>query len=165
MLPRWKWLRPFIERAHLWHWSRRTVAMGAAIGVFFGLLIPVAQIPASAVFAALLRANLPAAALGTLITNPLTTAPLYYVMYRLGRWILEHWGVPVTPAEDLRATVGEAGTALLIGVPVSATVVAGFTYLIVSLAWLLWVVHRRPGLMRRIRARSREQRAAMPLNS
>ncbi|MDO8959253.1 MAG: DUF2062 domain-containing protein [Rhodocyclaceae bacterium] len=56
------WLAPFFGHPKLWHWSRRGVALGVAIGVFFGLLIPIAQIPLSAAAAVVLRANVPATA-------------------------------------------------------------------------------------------------------
>ncbi|MCB2044038.1 MAG: DUF2062 domain-containing protein, partial [Rhodoferax sp.] len=45
---RWlRWLGPLLRRPRLWRWSRRGVALGVALGIFFGLLIPVAQIPLS----------------------------------------------------------------------------------------------------------------------
>ena len=76
---RWlAWLAPWLDRPRLWRWSRRGVALGVGLGVFFGLLLPVAQIPISAVAAVLLRANLPAAVGSTLITNPVTFGPIYY---------------------------------------------------------------------------------------
>lgn len=57
---RWlKWLTPWLAHPKLWHWSRRGVALGVALGVFFGLLIPIAQIPITAAAAVILRANLP----------------------------------------------------------------------------------------------------------
>jgi uncharacterized protein (DUF2062 family) len=52
--------------------------------VFFGLLIPVLQILFAALFAVFLRANLPIAAAATLVSNPLTYAPLYVAAYRVG---------------------------------------------------------------------------------
>ena len=46
---RWlRWLGPRMFHPRLWHVSRRGVALGVAIGVFFGFLIPIAQIPVSA---------------------------------------------------------------------------------------------------------------------
>ena len=62
--------------------------MGVAVGVFFGLLLPVAQIPVSAAVAVLLRANLPMAVASTLVTNPVTFGPVYYGAYRLGKALL-----------------------------------------------------------------------------
>lgn len=68
----------------LWHVGRKSIALGAATGVFFGLLLPVGQIPV-AVFAAIaLRANVPMALVSTFITNPLTYAPIYYLAYSIG---------------------------------------------------------------------------------
>ncbi|HUG77565.1 MAG TPA: DUF2062 domain-containing protein, partial [Burkholderiales bacterium] len=54
-----RWLGPLLKRSWLWHLDRRRVAAGAAIGVFFGFLIPIGQIPLSAAGAVVLRANLP----------------------------------------------------------------------------------------------------------
>ena len=79
-----RWLGPRIHDPSLWHLNRRSVAKGAAIGAFFGLLVPVAQIPAAALVALALRANLWVAAASTLVSNPLTYGPLYYLAYRLG---------------------------------------------------------------------------------
>ncbi len=59
------WLAPWLEHPRLWHWSRRGVALGVALGVFFGLLIPIAQIPLSVAAAVVMRANVPAAAAST----------------------------------------------------------------------------------------------------
>lgn len=79
-----KWLSWVVHRKELWLWQRHTVALGAAIGVSMGLLIPLAQIPVSAVLAFIFRANIGVAAISTLITNPLTFAPVYYGAYKLG---------------------------------------------------------------------------------
>src|SRR4051794_35702085 len=80
---RWlRWLGPLLNDPRLWHMSRRGIALGLALGVFFGLLIPVAQIPVSAAAAVLLRANLPMAAASTFVTNPVTFGPVYYGAYR-----------------------------------------------------------------------------------
>ena len=82
------WLGPRIHDPSLWHVNRRAVAKGVAIGAFFGLMVPVAQIPAAAVVALALRANLWIAAVATLISNPFTYAPIYYFAYRLGEQLI-----------------------------------------------------------------------------
>ena len=74
-----RWLAPWLGQRRLWRLSRHGVALGMAIGIFFGLLIPIAQIPASAAVAIVLRANLPAAKGSTRETNPLTVGPIYYL--------------------------------------------------------------------------------------
>jgi uncharacterized protein (DUF2062 family) len=82
-----RFLKPFAHYLHhhsLWQFNRRAVAGGVAIGLFFGILVPFAQIFLAAIAAVILRVNLPTAAFCTLITNPLTFPPIYYVAYRLG---------------------------------------------------------------------------------
>jgi len=96
---RWlRWMGPRLLHPQLWTFHRRNVARGVAIGVFFAFLIPIAQIPLSAAFSILLRANLPTAAVATIVNNPLTFPPVYYAAWELGRWML-HWFTPGdTPA-------------------------------------------------------------------
>lgn len=79
---------PLLRRPWLWNLSRRRVAAGAAIGVFFGFIIPVMQIAAAGAVAILLRANLPVAAVATLVSNPLTYVPIGIAAYQTGAWIL-----------------------------------------------------------------------------
>lgn len=40
-----RWLGPLLERPWLWRLDRRSVALGLALGVFFGLLVPLGQVP------------------------------------------------------------------------------------------------------------------------
>jgi uncharacterized protein len=159
---RWlRWLSPWLRKPRLWRWSRRGVAMGVALGIFFGLLVPVAQIPLSVGAAVLLRANVPAAAASTLVTNPLTFGPLYYVAYRLGHRIL---GVPLAPgvarapglAPDIQTAalpqqphqpmwsrVSALGKPLLLGLVILATLMGLLSYSITSLAWHGWTWLKR----------------------
>lgn len=86
-----RWLRPVAHRVlapALWRFTRRSVPRGVALGVVTGILAPVAQIPLSAVLALPFRANIPAAALTTFITNPFTTPAIWAAAYWLGRQIL-----------------------------------------------------------------------------
>jgi len=155
---RWlRWLSPWLRKPRLWRWSRRGVAMGVALGMFFGLLVPVAQIPLSVGAAVLLRANVPAAAVSTLVTNPLTFGPLYYVAYRLGHRII---GDPYTsaraPALDIQPTVlpqkpqrpiwqkvSALGKPLLLGLVILATLMGLLSYSLTSLVWHSWTWLKR----------------------
>jgi uncharacterized protein len=164
---RWlRWLGPHLMHPRLWHFSRRGVAVGVALGVFFGLLIPVAQIPFAAGFAVLLRANVPAAIGSTLVTNPVTFAPIYVLAYRLGAAIL---GEPQPAEADIPTELMEApddedpvvgwwarawsalsslGRPLLLGLAILASGTGVATYLLISLAWrlkttLAWQRRRR----------------------
>ncbi len=86
---RWlRWMGPALHHPRLWHFSRKGIAMGLALGIFFGLLIPVAQMPLAAGAAIVLRANLPMAVASTLVTNPVTFGPVYFGAYHLGKAIL-----------------------------------------------------------------------------
>lgn len=157
-----RWLAPLLEREWLWRPNRRAVASGAALGVFFGLLIPVGQVPLAAAGAVLLRANLPAAALGTLVSNPFTVGPIYWLAYLTGEAILDlaeagrnSPGAAVGPDDDgLRLPFGwleqvaNAGEPLMLGLALFAAGGAVLTWLAARLAWRLNVARRR----RRLRA-------------
>lgn len=151
---RWlRWLGPLLNHPRLWHWSRRGVALGVAIGVFFGLLIPVAQIPFSAAAAVLLRANLPAAAASTLVTNPVTFAPIYYAAYKLGAWVTGEDTKTIPPetkpksAPDAEAGLWEriagVGLPLVVGLAITAVIAGLISYVLISIGWYLYVMRRR----------------------
>ena len=154
---RWlAWLAPWLGQPALWVWSRHGVALGVSIGIFFGMLVPVAQIPASAVAAIVLRANLPAAAASTLVSNPVTFAPVYYLAYRLGNIVLE----PTAPksasekdseaeqkATELHQTIHGSekvgfwqgikmmGKPLMVGLAILAVSGGLLAYVLISLIW------------------------------
>ncbi|MEF8699342.1 MAG: DUF2062 domain-containing protein [Candidatus Accumulibacter sp. UW26] len=149
---RWlRWLGPLLDNPQLWRWSRRGVAVGVGVGVFFGLLIPVAQIPLSVAVAVALRANIPAAAASTLVTNPITFAPVYYAAYKLGAWLTGDpreelpEGLPADPGADqatILQRIADIGLPLFIGLLITATSAGIASYLIINLVWY-WLVMRR----------------------
>jgi uncharacterized protein (DUF2062 family) len=160
---RWlRWLGPSIAHPGLWSANRHAIALGLAIGMFFGLLIPIAQMPLSAAAAVLLRANLPTAVVSTLVTNPVTVAPLYYAAWRLGAAVLDE---PATAAPDVLAAAPSAaqaaaaqasswwsatwerlrgvGKPLLLGLALMATLTGLAAYVVVSALWWLAQCWRR----------------------
>jgi uncharacterized protein (DUF2062 family) len=165
---RWlRWIGPALHHPRLWHMSRRGIALGMAIGVFFGLLIPIAQIPLSVGAAVVLRANVPTAAVSTLVSNPATYGPLYYAAWRLGKAVL---GEPV--AEDKRPPLAEPrplpdngrgwfartwdgitalGKPLLLGMALMASSVGLLTYAVASVVLAMNVRWQR---RRRLRQRA-----------
>ena len=156
---RWlAWLGPWLQQPKLWHWSRRGVAMGVALGVFFGLLIPVAQIPLSVVAAVLLRANVPAAVASTLVSNPLTFAPIYYGAYRLGVWVTSEKAPPqdieVIGTQELENTlslwqrIAALGKPLVVGLCITALLMGLLSYGLISLAWRWRTMSKRRGRRR-----------------
>jgi uncharacterized protein len=172
---RWlNWLGPRLHHPRLWHMSRKGIAMGLALGVFFGFLIPVAQIPFSATFAVVLRANVPVAIASTLVTNPVTFGPVYFGAYHLGKWVLredeptqeelqsllDKPGTHQGKADDLGFwgsikyawhELGKVGKPLFVGLALVATF-AGFTaYFLVHAMWVVkvrWSRQRRIQKMR-----------------
>lgn len=146
---RWlRWLGPYFHHPRLWHWSRRGVAMGVALGVFFGLLIPIAQIPISAAAAILLRANVPAAA-STLVTNPVTFGPIYYGAYQLGLWVTgQEKAAPVPDPHGSTETgiwqrLKNMGLPLVVGLAIAATLMGFLSYGLISFFWYLRVIRKR----------------------
>lgn len=157
-----RWLTPWLEQRTLWHVSRRGVALGVAIGIFFGLLVPVAQIPFSAAVAIALRANVPAAMSSTLVTNPVTFGPIYYMAWRVGARLTGHQGAaPAMPASHAPAAraaespglwqrVRALGKPLLVGLGVFAVAGGALAYALVSLGWWLHVRLKRRRRVRRV---------------
>jgi uncharacterized protein len=178
---RWlRWLGPALLHRSLWHMSRRGVALGAAIGVFFAFITPIAQIPAAAGLSVLLRANIPAAVAATLVNTPPTFGPVYYAAWRVGSWMLGEEAEKAHAPQALRP--GQAGAAaepgpgaaaaaqgwrrywniaqevgkpLLLGTMVFAVVFSALAYALVNLVWH-WRVRRK--LLRRQRERLSRQR-------
>ncbi|MBX3634702.1 MAG: DUF2062 domain-containing protein [Rubrivivax sp.] len=170
---RWlRWLGPGLFHPRLWHMSRRGIALGVAIGVFFAFLIPIAQIPLSAALAVALRANIPAAVASTLVNNPLTFPPVYYAAWKVGSWML---GEEADPADapalpDALEMTGVAdgaangrgfwrrtidglqavGKPLLVGAVTFACVFGALAYFAVNGLWHLNV---------RLKRRARQRRA------
>jgi uncharacterized protein len=153
-----RWLKPIAGRvmhSSLWRFTRRSVPRGVALGMVTGVLVPMGQIPASAVLALPLRANIPAAAATTFFTNPLTTPPLWVAAYWLGSWIL---GPGAAQAVSDGATKGwinwlvrEVGPATLTGLLVITLILSIVGYFGSALLWRLWIVRKR---RRRLRERA-----------
>jgi uncharacterized protein (DUF2062 family) len=168
---RWlRWLGPSIFHPRLWHMSRRGIAMGVAIGVFFAFLVPIAQIPLSAALAVALRANIPAAIASTLINNPVTFPPVYYGAWKVGSWVLgesaDEADAPVLPDALELTGIGDGaangrgfwrrtldglqavGKPLMVGAVIFAFVFGTLSYFLVNGIW-----HLRVRLKRRARQR------------
>ena len=146
------WIGPALHHPRLWHLNRRGVALGMAIGVFFGFLVPVAQIPLAAVVAVWLRGNVVAAVVSTMITNPFTFAPIYLLAYQVGSLIIGHGDVPIDStlaqvaehASSIMVTWSDkflaVGKQLMVGLSLMAVVGAFCAYFGVLGVWRLFVV-------------------------
>jgi uncharacterized protein len=158
---RWlRWMGPSLLHPRLWHLSRRGVALGAAIGVFFAFITPVAQIPLSAGFCVLLRANVPVAVVATLVNTPPTFAPVYYGAWKVGSWVLgedandgnapqilaqpqpaDGLAQPASQAQPERwwqrwqRNLAQVGKPLLLGALIFSVVFSLLAYSLVSASW------------------------------
>lgn len=145
-------LRPIAHRVlapELWRFTRRSVPRGVALGMFTGILIPMGQIPASAVLALPVRANVPAAALTTFFTNPLTTPLLFLLYYKLGAFLLHvDAAVPGQPLGDaaeagwLEWLVRDVGPATALGMVVCSLIGAVLGYALSAWGWRLWIARK-----------------------
>lgn len=155
-LVRSRWLKPLarhLQDDRLWHMERGSVARGVAIGLFFGLLVPVAQFLLAVAVAIWLRGHVAIAAGATLISNPLTFAPLYWLAHRIGSTLLGHSPEAARSAAALVEarteavaaadgwfaatwqTVQGAGLPLLLGLAVLAALGALIGF---GLVWVFW---------------------------
>lgn len=159
-LRRGQLLRPLRHRLRdkgLWSFEHHSVAKGAALGVFFAILFPVAHVLFAVVTAIVLRANVVVAALTTFISNPLTMPVLYYAAYRIGDVIIG--GAADRTNVEVLASAQEAAQASLevqawfpalidwtssVGVPTAvgivtlACVTAVTVYALVFAVWAAW---------------------------
>ena len=153
-------------RRSWWSLSRSAVSRGVAIGLFFGVITPVAQIAFALPAAIALRANVGIAALCTLVSNPLTIPFLYLWAYRFGTVLAPASAAVAEVADDARATESAAlhsyGVAdwpsvladwfsqialpFLAGLVTLAALVAGVGYLGIQLVWRFCPVLESPRL-------------------
>lgn len=147
-----RWLRPLAHRLgddHLWHLDRRSVARAVSIGLFFGLLLPFAQILFAVAFAIVLRGHVAIAAACTLVTNPLTFPAIYWFAHRLGQRFLEASASDLAPQapqalvevaplpwfEVAWQWVLSAGAPLLVGLAILSVAAAAVAHVLVLLLW------------------------------
>lgn len=151
-----RWLAPVahhFQDERLWRVERGSIARGVAIGLFFGLLLPLAQFVFAVAFAVWLRGHVAAAAAATFVSNPLTFAPLYWLAHRIGSALLGssraeatvHAALMEAQVEATAAAQGwvsaaweaawHAGAPLFLGLSVLAVAGALLGFLLV---WLLW---------------------------
>jgi uncharacterized protein (DUF2062 family) len=149
-------LRRHVRHRALWSFDRQSVARGAPLGIFFGILTPIAQILFATIGAIVLRANVVVAAVTTLITNPFTFPFIYLWAYRLGALLTgrdnpdDELGV-LAEAEDaaqaalevqswypaLLDWAGSVGPPVAIGVVLLACCAALIAYVLVYTLWSL----------------------------
>jgi uncharacterized protein (DUF2062 family) len=131
--------------AHLWSLGRRsiTVAFGTGLAISF-IPLPI-HVPLALLVAIVRHLNVPVIVGATLVTNPVTAVPLYYMAYRVGSLI-------VGPAPGgfafelswawLQNGLGPVWKPFLVGCLVCAIVVGYGGYLALELLWRIVTVRR-----------------------
>lgn len=141
------WLRPIANHLldpQLWRLQHESVARGVAIGTFWAFLIPLGQTFVAAAHCIWWRGNIPAAAIMTMLTNPLTFGFWLWLAYELGHLAL---GIPEQAqavsntgwADGLQAVGGP----VVLGMGIFAVGGAALAYVLVKLSWRLRVAIRR----------------------
>jgi uncharacterized protein (DUF2062 family) len=149
-----RWLAAFggwARHPNLWHLNRRSVSGAVAIGLFAGLVPGPLQMLTALLFAVPLRKNVPVALLVTLYTNPFTIVPIYLVAYGYGRLLVGD-GTPPPAAEMDWASLVALGKPLAVGLVALGCTLALLGYLVVQIAWRLWVIGAWRARRRRRRA-------------
>ncbi|HZD53364.1 MAG TPA: DUF2062 domain-containing protein [Woeseiaceae bacterium] len=137
---RW-YLAPFAHLLHdprLWSVRRRNVVPAFSLGLFIAFIPVPGHLLIAALLALALRINIPVAALMTLVSNPLTMGPIYYLAYRLGRRLL---GTPPQPFrlewsfDWLTGSFLAIWQPLMLGALLLGTLAAALGYLALDLLW------------------------------
>jgi uncharacterized protein (DUF2062 family) len=150
-----RWLAPFentLLHPRLWHLNRRSAAGAVAAGMFCGLIPGPLQMLGAAICAVAFRVNLPLAMLTTLYTNPFTIVPLYIAAFGIGQWALpgEHDRFVAPPEPDAAGLIAwmqalidwmiGLGAPLALGLVLLALGLALAGYLLVRIAWRIYLV-------------------------
>ncbi len=91
-LQKYRYLRKFnqcLTEPKLWYLNRKSVASGAALGLFISFMPIFGQMIITAALAILFRVNLPISLSAVWVSNPLTMAPIYFYTYQVGSWVLQ----------------------------------------------------------------------------
>jgi uncharacterized protein (DUF2062 family) len=165
-----RYVRPFAGRvlhSELWRFTRRSVPRGVALGLFVGVMIPLAHFVVATFLAVFVRANIPAALAATFVGFPVIYVFLVALAYKIGEWLLHVDAAttiqPIT--ETMQATqtdhllerITGAGSEAALGLFVIATVLSSVGYLATSFGWRWWIGRKR----KRRLAEARARRAAM----
>lgn len=140
-------LRPFakyLASPNLWHFNRHSVPRGVAVGLFCGVLIPVAHTPIAVLAAAPFRANAIVAAASTWLVNPLTIGPLLMSAHWIGGRIagqVDGGLVPGVRLSWLHRAMDAAGVTMIGLLPI-AVAAAAIGYGLMLAAWRLNTLRR-----------------------
>lgn len=132
-----------LHDGNLWHLHRRSARGAFAAGLFAALMPMPGQTVLAAALAIMFRVNIPIAVALCWVTNPFTMAPIFYICYNIGLFVLGH------PAQDvefnasfewLLASINTVGKPFLIGSLIFAAFVSAASWFIIDGLWRLGVI-------------------------
>ncbi len=135
-----KWL----GNPKIWHFNRRAIAMGVAIGFFFGSLPIAGQMLLSAIVSIVSKANMPISVVATWISNPFTMPFLFTANYYFGAWLLQRPALQLENMDwSLQALLQLGGNILVplfFGSIVVGVILAVTSYIVIRILWRLHIV-------------------------
>ena len=150
-MERSRWIPKSVLRSELWRFTRRSVPRAVALGLLVGILLPFAQIVFAAILSLPTRANVPIAAVTTLITNPFTTPLIWAESYQVGSAFL-HIDSRAGGAIDRLFALTDMwsaiewltseGKALALGLVIVSVISASVGYLLAGVTWRWWIGHK-----------------------
>lgn len=124
--------------SRLWAMNRRSITAAFGIGIAICFLPLPVHLPLALLMAMMLRVNVPVIMGTTLLVNPLTAVPIYYMAYRVGAFAL---GLPLKRFafelswDWLQNGLGPFWKPFLSGCLICALVFGYGGYLALELAW------------------------------
>lgn len=94
-------VRHLLQYPAYWSIRRKTVVPGFSLGLFIAFTPIPAHTLLGVLLALVLKVNIPATIIGTLLMNPLTFAPMFWLAYRVGLLLLGFEPQPFEPELSL----------------------------------------------------------------
>ena len=118
--------------------NRKMVTRGVFIGLFWGFIPMPVQMLAVIAMTPFFRFNVPIAIVMVWLSNPLTMAPMYYMEYLTGNFLLGREGI-----SDIELTLtwfsnhmSDIFVPLYVGTAFYSIVVSGIIYLLLNWLWI-----------------------------
>lgn len=141
------WLKPIAHRVldgQLWRAQNETMARGVAVGLFWAFAIPAGQIIVAVAHCVWWRANIPVAALMTMLTNPLTIGFWLWLAYQLGALMMGDVAQSDVTFSALPSQwIANYAWPILLGMATFAVGSALMGYLCVKLGWRIKMVYKK----------------------